>query len=225
MRRYHPLILFLALVPGCAGLRGPFHGPNPVSEAFVDGMPRPVEELPSYFRQHGDGEASRLAHQGSLLRSASYFLPALAASAAYVSLVTSLPSDQKQSSLVYGWVLCLPILSLGNYGLKVLSNERLNASLREYGQYVSANRKVPDDPELLMRQGRFDEATIVLKHRLNFRPSAESYRDLAHCYVNLEDWDRALLAYRHALALDPEDEELKSMVTGLELKLNRAPGK
>jgi hypothetical protein len=76
-----------------------------------------------------------------------------------------------------------------------------------------------DDAHALVAKGDFEQAAGMLEAQLKSRPNLEDYKDLGQCYLNLHQPKRALDAYEKALAMDPEEANLQTIVKGLKQEL------
>jgi tetratricopeptide (TPR) repeat protein len=60
-------------------------------------------------------------------------------------------------------------------------------------------------PEILLREGRIDEATAAINQRIQSSPNdAEAYNLLARAYFAIEKWDAAIKAGEKSVALAPD---------------------
>jgi tetratricopeptide (TPR) repeat protein len=220
MRRIGMLGLLVAT--GCSSLQGPpVTSYLPFNQVALEEHSLWTEQLPGYLGAHASRQPASQARLGLLGKWVGFGLGLVAGSFTYVQ-VHQLALDQGPDGSLAGYeataagALVFSLL----YGLgKKFSNHHINQALDGYLRPHGG--AVPLSVDELMRRGDFAEAARRLSDEIGASPSAEAYRELGDCRLNLKQPDKALEAYEAALAMDPEDEKLKKMVQGLKLELRR----
>lgn len=89
--------------------------------------------------------------------------------------------------------------------------------------YIRAAHLSPENPDIYnnlgnvyQAMGDLDRAILFYKAGLSYKETAYLYYNLARAYENKGDREAAVYYYRQVLRIDPNDEEVKEILSELE---------
>lgn len=133
--------------------------------------------------------------------------------ARYESLLDQLSASEPNDPVV--------LSALARRDLASGTSEALAAARDKLGEAIKAGSTLDSDyeleAELLARSGETDEAISVLKRGIALNPYAPRlYKRLAVVYIGAHDYADALSVMKQELAIDPEDDLVRSLIARAE---------